>query len=225
MHGQPKRATPLLAESVDAARRLLDLGETATREELRRAWRRAARRWHPDLAASGERSDSEAGEGPPRHRMERANAAYELLSALMDAYAYSFRPDDVRRDQEPPAVRLRRQFLPYPLTSRHTDRAEVTAERVAQAAARLGLGPTARRERVRGAFRRIVRKRHPDRLPTDERPAAAGALAQVTQAYRYLCHYMRGYRYSLRAADVRRDQEGPDAEYLRRFGVSPPFHE
>ncbi len=50
-------------------RAVLGVGEEATPEELTAAYRRAARRWHPDRAAEAGASD----------RMAEVNAAYELL--------------------------------------------------------------------------------------------------------------------------------------------------
>jgi len=98
-----KRGKAITAEAVEAARRELGLGETATREDVRRAYRRLARRWHPDLRPA------EAG-GARGERFKAVLEAYALLTDYMAGYRYSFRPDDVRRDQEDPLERRRRQF-------------------------------------------------------------------------------------------------------------------
>ncbi|MBW1991468.1 MAG: J domain-containing protein [Deltaproteobacteria bacterium] len=69
------------------AREILGLGETATRQEIKAAYRRQARRWHPDRAPSGE-------EARFRTRMQEVNAAYQRLKDFMENFRYPL--DDVR---------------------------------------------------------------------------------------------------------------------------------
>jgi hypothetical protein len=65
--------------TLDEARELLNLGLKASRKEVRAAYRRAARRWHPDRAPAGE----EAGY---RTRMQQVNAAYQQLIQFIEEY-------------------------------------------------------------------------------------------------------------------------------------------
>ena len=43
--------------TLEEARDLLNLGLKATKKEVKAAYRRAARRWHPDLAPAGAEAD------------------------------------------------------------------------------------------------------------------------------------------------------------------------
>ncbi|MEW6387569.1 MAG: J domain-containing protein [Thermodesulfobacteriota bacterium] len=63
------------------AREILGLGLTATRREIKAAYRRAARRWHPDRAPQG-------AEGEYRAQMQRINDAYQRILQLLEAYRY-----------------------------------------------------------------------------------------------------------------------------------------
>jgi DnaJ-class molecular chaperone len=76
------------------ARTLLDLGPKATRKEVRAAYRRAARRWHPDRAPGGE-------EESYRTRMQQINAAYQLIVQFIEDYCYDLveaaAPEDMQQ--------------------------------------------------------------------------------------------------------------------------------
>ncbi|MCK4283369.1 MAG: J domain-containing protein [Candidatus Brocadiae bacterium] len=100
-HGR-RQADAITAEAVDAARRELNLGETATRGDIRRHYSELIRKWHPDVCAEDPASCKE--------RTHRLTAAKETLDRLIAGYRYSFRPADVRRDQEGPLQQHRRQF-------------------------------------------------------------------------------------------------------------------
>ena len=63
------------------AREILDLGLTATRQEITRAYRRAARRWHPDRAPSDREEEY-------RGRMQKVNAAYQRLREFLEGYRF-----------------------------------------------------------------------------------------------------------------------------------------
>ncbi|MFN0137975.1 MAG: J domain-containing protein [Phycisphaerae bacterium] len=58
---------------------LLDLDPTATREQLKEAWRREAARWHPDRAASAE------AKAEHQARFITIKAAYERLCLAFDS--------------------------------------------------------------------------------------------------------------------------------------------
>ena len=73
-------------EEIDKARRLLGLGEAADLGEINAAYRRLARRNHPDLH-NGDRGSSET--------MAELNWAYELLQDYCRRYKHSFGEDAV----------------------------------------------------------------------------------------------------------------------------------
>jgi len=74
---------------IDGARKVLGLGETATLKEIKGAYRRLARRYHPDQHNSGGDQGQEA--------MKRLNWAYKLLENYCRDYKCSFRQEDVAR--------------------------------------------------------------------------------------------------------------------------------
>jgi len=80
--------------TIEEARELLSLAPKATKKEVRAAYRRAARRWHPDRAPGDE-------EEAYRARMQQINAAYQRLSQFIEDYRYdlveSAAPEDVEK--------------------------------------------------------------------------------------------------------------------------------
>jgi DnaJ-class molecular chaperone len=67
--------------SLEEARGLLRLDIKATKKEIKAAYRREARRWHPDAAPVGE-------EAIYRDRMQQINAAYQRLVQFIEDYRY-----------------------------------------------------------------------------------------------------------------------------------------
>jgi DnaJ-class molecular chaperone len=67
--------------TLEEARELLNLGLKATKKEVKAAYRRAARRCHPDLAPAG-------AEETFRGRMQQINAAYQLVVQFIEDYRY-----------------------------------------------------------------------------------------------------------------------------------------
>lgn len=67
--------------NVEQARQILELGLEATRQEIKAAYRRAARRWHPDRAPSDQQAEYHA-------RMQEINEAYRYLLNFIDNYRY-----------------------------------------------------------------------------------------------------------------------------------------
>jgi DnaJ-class molecular chaperone len=63
------------------ARKILGLGLKASRKEIRTAYRRVARRWHPDRSPPGE-------EEACRTRMQEINSAYQLVMKFLEDYRY-----------------------------------------------------------------------------------------------------------------------------------------
>lgn len=74
---------------IDEARRLLELGETATMKEIKSSYRRLAQRYHPDKHGN---PDSERDE-----TMKRVNQAYNLLMDYCADYRFCFKREDVAR--------------------------------------------------------------------------------------------------------------------------------
>jgi len=67
--------------TLEEAREILGLGLKASRREIRAAYRRAARRWHPDRAPEG-------AEAQYRGRMQEINAAYQAVQKFLEDYRY-----------------------------------------------------------------------------------------------------------------------------------------
>jgi hypothetical protein len=75
------------------ARTILGLGETATRQEITQAFRRAARRWHPDRAPEGREEEY-------RGRMQVVNAANQRLKAFLEGYRFRLEDTESTEDVE-----------------------------------------------------------------------------------------------------------------------------
>jgi len=67
------------------------LPAVATRREISRAYRRAARRWHPDRAPEGREEEYRA-------RMQQVNAAYQRLQEFVENY--HFRLEDAETGED-----------------------------------------------------------------------------------------------------------------------------
>ncbi len=80
--------------TLEEARELLSLGLKATKKEVKAAYRRAARRWHPDRAPAGE-------EVTYRFHMQQVNAAYQRIVQFIEDYPYdlveSAGPEDLQK--------------------------------------------------------------------------------------------------------------------------------
>jgi hypothetical protein len=75
------------------ARDILELGLTATRQEITRAYRRAARRWHPDRAPAGREEEYRA-------HMQQVNAAYQRLKEFLENYRFHLEDTETVEDVE-----------------------------------------------------------------------------------------------------------------------------
>jgi len=92
-HGTPLRGEMrVTAENVAWAREVLGLDELITAQQLTRRYRRLAIRHHPDRCNAEDRQRAS-------RKFDHIERAYRLLTTLLDNYLYSFRPDDLRRDQ------------------------------------------------------------------------------------------------------------------------------
>ena len=74
---------------IDAARRLLGLGEAVTLTETKTAYRKLAHHHHPD------KNDSTNGKS--NEMMKSLILAYKVLMDYCNEYRYSFRQEDVAR--------------------------------------------------------------------------------------------------------------------------------
>jgi hypothetical protein len=72
---------PKTQMTLEEARGLLHLATKATKKEIKAAFRREARRWHPDRAPAGE-------EAAYRARMQQVNAAYQRVVQFIEEYRY-----------------------------------------------------------------------------------------------------------------------------------------
>ena len=67
--------------TLEEARELLGLDLQAPRKEIRTAYRRAARRWHPDRAPAPQEAEY-------RDKMQQLNLAYQRLVQFMEEYRF-----------------------------------------------------------------------------------------------------------------------------------------
>lgn len=88
-----------LFEAIDSARKILGLGEEATREEIRSAYRKFANKYHPDKAANGKKT---------LEKIKQVNWAYDVIISYCDDYRFSFCSEDVEKMD--PDLKLKRQF-------------------------------------------------------------------------------------------------------------------
>lgn len=75
-------------KQIDESRKILELGETATLREIKRAYREMAKIYHPDKCKKREKKECEG-------RMKEINRAYKLLMEYCESYRYSFTQKDV----------------------------------------------------------------------------------------------------------------------------------
>ena len=78
---------------IEEARKALGLGEEATRDEIRSAFRELSRQYHPDRCRDRDTSAC-------REEFEKIVRAREILERYCENYRYSFREEDIRR--QPP---------------------------------------------------------------------------------------------------------------------------
>jgi hypothetical protein len=77
-------------DQIDAARRLLGLGEAATIKKVKAAYKSTANHYHPDRCKEVDKVKCD-------EIMKEINKAYELIMKYCAEYSYPFREEDVRR--------------------------------------------------------------------------------------------------------------------------------
>lgn len=77
--------------TLEEARDLLGLALKASRKEIRSAYRRVARRWHPDRAPASEEAEY-------RHRMQQVNIAYQRLLQFIEDYRFELTEEGASDD-------------------------------------------------------------------------------------------------------------------------------
>ena len=88
-----------LFQEVDKARKILGLGEDATKEEIQKAYRELIKKYHPDRAGN-KRKYSE--------KSKQINWAYSVIASYCENYRFQFCREDVEKMDL--GIRLRRQF-------------------------------------------------------------------------------------------------------------------
>jgi len=81
----------LTFNKIDRARKLLGLGESATLEEVKEAYRGKAKKFHPDK----KHTDKKKIYG---EKMVQINWAYETILKYIEEYAFSFRKEDIEKN-------------------------------------------------------------------------------------------------------------------------------
>ena len=75
---------------IDEARKLLNLDEEATLEEINKAFRKLSLKYHPDKKDKVDKKDSE-------EIFKKINNAKELIMKYVTCYRYSFKEKDVKK--------------------------------------------------------------------------------------------------------------------------------
>jgi preprotein translocase subunit Sec63 len=86
-------------EKIDKARKILGLGEKATKEEIKNNYRELMRKYHPDKTPGSEKYPK---------KVKDINWAYNIITSYCDEYRFSFKREDVERMN--PELKLNRQF-------------------------------------------------------------------------------------------------------------------
>jgi DnaJ-class molecular chaperone len=78
-------------KQIDQARQLLGLGENATLEEIKQAYRELNLRYHPDRCEAKKKKEYE-------EMSKKVNNAKDMLLSYCAGYRYSFKEKDVKRN-------------------------------------------------------------------------------------------------------------------------------
>jgi len=86
-------------EKVDKARKILGLGEKASKEEIKKRYRELMKKYHPDKTSENRKN---------LMKIKDINWAYNIITSYCDEYEFSFKREDVERMN--PELKLNRQF-------------------------------------------------------------------------------------------------------------------
>lgn len=78
-------------EQVDRARKILELGEDASIEEIKDAYRRLSLKYHPDRCQDEEKKHCE-------EMMKEVNHARDIVMMYCAGYRFSFKEKDVKKN-------------------------------------------------------------------------------------------------------------------------------
>ncbi len=78
--------------TLEEARKLLGLGQLASRREIRSAYRQEAWRWHPDRAVNP------VEEAEYRQRMQQVNLAYQRILQYIEEYRFELVDNSSQED-------------------------------------------------------------------------------------------------------------------------------
>ncbi len=78
-------------KQVDGARRILGLGEDASMEEIKEAYRKLSLKYHPDRCVGKEKRHCE-------EMMRKINHAKDTVMAYCAGYRFSFKEKDVKKN-------------------------------------------------------------------------------------------------------------------------------
>jgi len=78
-------------EEIDKARKLLGLPQQATLNEIKDAYRRIAKEYHPDKQKPGKTKEHS-------QKMTQINKAYKILMDHVEKYRFCFSEEEVKRN-------------------------------------------------------------------------------------------------------------------------------
>ncbi len=80
-------------QAIEQARTLFNLGEQATADEIKRAYRQMCKKYHPDTAEKGEKKSNAA-------MMCRLTESHDLLLRYIKGYRFPLKPDKDTQDTD-----------------------------------------------------------------------------------------------------------------------------
>jgi hypothetical protein len=86
-------------EAIDEARKILGLGEEASREEVKGRYKKLMKKYHPDKTPNNQQY---------LEKSKTITWAYSIIASYCNDYKFSFRREDV--ESMNPDLKLRKQF-------------------------------------------------------------------------------------------------------------------
>lgn len=86
-------------EKIDKARKILELGEKANKEEIKNRYRELMKKYHPDKTPETEKH---------LKKVKDINWAHNIIASYCDEYRFSFKREDVEKMN--PELKLNKQF-------------------------------------------------------------------------------------------------------------------